>query len=57
MKKLTEWIARRSGGRITITGKDETGSIIKVPNIDKIEFARPAPIATDKDGSSYALAV
>ena len=37
MTKLKNWKARRSGGRITITGVDETGESKSIANIDAIE--------------------
>lgn len=58
---LTNWSARRSGGRITITARDDTGSAVKVPNVDRIELQtggeRSRIVAVDKDGDEYELAL
>jgi hypothetical protein len=58
MEKIIEWKARRSGGRITITGKDETEHPSRWPNIDTIE---PMPagrvVATDKNGERFELVI
>jgi hypothetical protein len=57
MKKITDWKARRSGGRITITGTDETGAHERWANIDTIERQPEGQIvATDKDGEHFELA-
>lgn len=57
METITDWKARRSGGRITLTGKDETGSAERWPNIDTIEPIGGAIVATNKDGEQFRLAV
>lgn len=54
--KITDWKARRSGGRITINGKDEAGQPFKAPNIDTIEPTPAGIIATDKGGDRFLLA-
>lgn len=57
MQLISEWEARRAGGRITINGKDQDGKAIKVTCIDAIEKLpdAPFPIATRNDGSEYEL--
>lgn len=68
MEKIKHWKARRSGGRITITGIDETGHAIKVAAIDTITVEkvaitvdkmvdRPVVVATDKNGERFELVV
>lgn len=54
--RLTDWKAKRAGGRITITGKDEEGEDIKVVGVDTIEASRPHPVATDLNGDRWILA-
>ena len=59
MKTLTNWTARRAGGRITIKATDaETKQLTKVVGVDTIERSQPAGqvIATDKSGERYVLA-
>lgn len=36
MKKILNWKARRSGGRITITGQNEKGENVNITEIDTI---------------------
>lgn len=36
MKKILNWKARRSGGRITITGQNEKGERVNITEIDTI---------------------
>lgn len=58
MTTLTNWKARRAGGRITINATDKaTGRPIKVVAVDSIDgrSGKP-PIATDKDGRQFELA-
>lgn len=55
MEQISNWKARRSGGRITITGHDETGTAERWPNIDTIEQRDGAIVATDKDGQQFRL--
>lgn len=59
MDKITRWKARRSGGRITITGDDETGHPGRWPNIDTIEPVfvgnRSVIVATNKDREEFEL--
>lgn len=56
MKKLSDWSAKRSGGRITITAKNAKGEAVKIGGIEIIN-SRPGktPVATDKDGGKYEL--
>lgn len=62
MDVIQQWKAKRSGGRITITGQDGRGAAVKVANVDTIE-ARPQAssvpscviVATDKNGAEYRL--
>lgn len=65
MIKIEKWTARRAGGRITINGVNaETGETMKIVGVDQITGGRPGfgaastlPIATDKTGAKYELAV
>ena len=56
---LTDWKARRAGGRITINGTAPDGTPAKIVGVDVIV---PGPreaaycIATDKDGNEHQLA-
>lgn len=55
---MQNWKARRSGGRITITGKGADGKEMKIPNVDTIEPGPPGcVVATDKDNRTYQLPV
>lgn len=61
--KLSNWKARRAGGRITVHGKDERGADAKIVGVDVIEprttgtFSRRTRIvAIDKDGTEHELA-
>ncbi len=58
MEKLTNWTAKRAGGRITVKGTDDTGHPVRIVGVDVI--MRPAsslhPIATTKDGEQFVLA-
>jgi len=56
--KITDWRAKRAGGRITITGKTVKGEDIKIVGVDVIESRKVvvAPLATAKDGRTYELA-
>lgn len=59
MQTIKNWQARRAGGRITIYGKNEQGGEMKIVGVDQIKGPGPAgglPIATDKNGTDYALA-
>lgn len=55
---ITNWKAKRAGGRITITGVTTDGQPIKVTGVDMIECGKAGevPTATDKDGVKYYLA-
>lgn len=55
MKSLKDWSAKRAGGRITVTGKDETGQITKVVGVDTIEAQGVGTVATHKSGEQYLL--
>jgi len=57
MEQLFAWTARRSGGRITITARDDTGAEVKVPNVDTIRLKNGRVVATDKDHTEYELAL
>lgn len=57
MDTLKSWSARRSGGRITINGVDETGHPSKHPNVDTIVVVDGKVIATDKSGDRIQLLV
>lgn len=37
MHKLTDWRAKRAGGRMTVYGKNERGEDAKVVGVDRIE--------------------
>lgn len=56
MEKISQWKARRSGGRITVKGQDETGAAESWPNIDTIEPIDGRIVATNKDGEQFELA-
>lgn len=56
MHTLTDWTAKRAGGRITVYGKDDNGQDAKVVGVDRIEGSKPYPVAVDKNGVRYALA-
>lgn len=49
--------ARRAGGHITINAKDAGGVAVKVTGVDEIDFSQNPPVATDKDGGKWALAI
>jgi hypothetical protein len=58
--KLFDWTARRAGGRITVTGKDEQGQDAKIVGVDTIEphyGGRECVQATDRDGVTHELAL
>lgn len=60
---LTNWKARRAGGRITINGTDENGNAAKIVGVDVIEpgavmhGTSAYVIATDKNGETHRLAI
>jgi len=56
METITNWTAKRAGGRITIYGVKSDGRPLRVVGVDKIEAGSPHPVATDKDGTQYLLA-
>lgn len=55
---VSNWKARRAGGRITINGVTQDGNPIKIVGVDEIAAGKNGkpPIATDKDGTTYQLA-
>jgi len=53
--RLTGWKARRAGGRITVTGKDEEGESAKIVGVDYIEPRGRMIVAVDKDGEEHIL--
>lgn len=52
---LTNWKARRAGGRITINGTDPEGNAAKIVGVDVIEPFKGGVIATDKSGAIHKL--
>lgn len=52
---LSNWKAKRAGGRITVYGVDENGRSTKIPNVDVIEPACGHAVATDKNGETHRL--
>lgn len=54
---LTNWKARRAGGRITVTGTDENGKAAKIVGVDVIEPAVGFALATDKHGATHRLEI
>lgn len=66
MQTIHNWIAKRSAGRITITGvtraivadgQHPTPKLIKVTGVDSIVPSKPFPVAIDKDGQRWELAL
>lgn len=57
METIFAWKARRSGGRITIRGVDDTGADVRLANIDTIELTERGLVAKDKDGDAFLLSV
>lgn len=57
MHTLTNWRARRAGGRITVTGKEADGTDGKIVGVDVITPRDGKIIATDKNGTEHALAL
>lgn len=56
MERLTNWRAKRAGGRITIYAKTPAGVDRRVAGVDLIEATdADGIIATDKDGAKYLL--
>lgn len=58
--KLIDWTARRAGGRITVTGTDETGKAAKIVGVDSIEphyGGRQCVQAKDLNGEVHELAL
>ncbi len=54
---LTNWKARRAGGRITINGTDQNGEPAKIVGVDVIEPRGRLIVAVDKDGGEHILRV
>lgn len=50
MHKLSNWKAKRAGGRITVYGTDESGNATKLVGIDEIKIE-------PNDGQPIILAV
>lgn len=55
MHILTDWRARRAGGRITVTGKEADGSAGKIVGVDAIWPQGGEIVAIDKHGTVHAL--
>lgn len=58
--KLTDWTARRAGGRITVTGTGENGQPAKIVGVDTIEphfGGRPCVQAKDRNNVVHELAL
>lgn len=60
--RLTNWTARRAGGRITVTGTNEEGKDAKIVGVDKIVLdpdgeCKHAVFAVDKTGAVHILAL
>ena len=55
---LTNWKARRAGGRITVTGIDiDTGEAAKIVGVDVIEpSGKGRIVALDKNNVAHTLA-
>lgn len=61
--KLTKWTARRSGGFITVTGKDAEGHDRKIVEVTSIApassgfgaAATTGIVAVDRDGNRHQL--
>lgn len=56
---VREWQAKRSGGRITVTGRGPGGGPVKIPNVDTItpDSDKHSCIAVDKDKKEFRLIV
>jgi hypothetical protein len=52
--KLLDWTARRAGGRITVTGKDEGGKDAKIVGVDTIEPHYMAGVRASKPRTATA---
>lgn len=57
MHTLTNWKARRAGGRITVNGTEADGSAGKIVGVDVIEPRDGRIIAVDKNGTEHELAL
>jgi hypothetical protein len=57
---LTNWKARRAGGRITVNGTNAEGQPAKIVGVDVIEPSAPGHgfvKAIDKNGDEHSLAI
>lgn len=54
--RITNWKARRAGGRITVTGS-AGGGPVKIVGVDVIEPRGGQVIATDKNGENHTLVI
>lgn len=57
MHTLTNWKARRAGGRITVNGTEADGNAGKIVGVDVIEPRDGRIIAVDKNGTEHQLAL
>lgn len=57
MHILTNWTARRAGGRITVTGTGQDGKPAKIVGVDSIQPRAGFCHAMDKNGMSHKLLV
>lgn len=57
MKKISMWIAKRSGASISISGFDAAGATVKIAGVERIEAGKNGvgPVVTDKSGAQYEL--
>lgn len=54
---LTNWKARRAGGRITVTGTDADGKDAKIVGVDVIQPRDGKIVAIDKNSEEHTLAI
>lgn len=54
--RISGWDAKRSSGKITITGIDPKGEMIKVTRIVTIQASRHGPLAVRDTGEHFRLA-
>lgn len=57
MHTLTNWKAKRAGGRMTVYGKDEAGNETKVVGVDYIERFEPERGAANVYGATTAITI
>ena len=55
MARLTDWEARRSGGRITVYGNDPDGKAAKITKVDIIVPRGGQIVAVDSDNREHIL--